>query len=246
MAAQILSNAKLWVQGFDWTGDVNALALKYGADAKENTVLGAGTRTRLAGLQFFSFAHRGFWNGGNNNVDDAIWNSVFAVNDAIMSIDPAGSGVEGDLAYTGQCELVDYKPGAKVGDMLEFEVAGDSDGAVLVRGTLMANRTVTVTGNGSIFQLGAVGAAQKMYASLHVLQGVAGTTPTLNAKLQSAPTVGFAAPVDRIVFPQMTGSGALWGTPLAGAITDQYWRFVWTIGGTAGPSFPIVGVAGFR
>src|SRR6266478_4511025 len=120
MAAQILSNAKLWVQGFDWTGDVNALALKYGADAKDTTVLGVGTRTRLAGLQSFSFAHHGFWNGGNNNVDDAIFNSVFALNDAIMSIDPVASGVEGDLAYTGQMELIDYKPGAKVGEMLEF------------------------------------------------------------------------------------------------------------------------------
>jgi hypothetical protein len=34
------------------------------------------------------------------------------------------------------------------------------------------------------------------------------------------------------------------GHALAGSITDTWWRFRWTIGGTAGPSFPLVAVAG--
>jgi hypothetical protein len=72
-----------------------------------------------------------------------------------MSIDPMGAGVEGDIAYTGQVDLSKYEPGGKVGDMAAFSIAGDSDGAPLVRGVLLANRTVTTTGNGSPFQLGA-------------------------------------------------------------------------------------------
>jgi hypothetical protein len=34
------------------------------------------------------------------------------------------------------------------------------------------------------------------------------------------------------------------GHALAGSVTDTWWRFRWTIGGTAGPSFPLVAVAG--
>lgn len=246
MSSQVFSNAKLWIAGFDWSGDLNELALKYGAEAKENTTLGAATKTRVPGLQSFAFSHKGFWNGGNNNVDDAIFNSVFNVQNSVMSMDPMASGVEGDIAYTGQVNLSTYMPGAKIGDMLAFGVDGDGDGAPLVRGTLVKNATVGSSGNGSVFQLGAVPAGQKMYAALHVLQGVAGTTPTLDVKLQSAALVGFGSPTDRITFAQKTAPGAQWGTPVAGSITDQFWRVVWTVGGSGGPSFPFVVVAGFR
>lgn len=246
MASQVFSNAKLWVAGFDWSGDVNALALKYGAETKESTVLSAATRTRVPGLQSFNFSHAGFWNGGANNVDDAIFNSVFNVQNSVMSIDPMGAGVEGDVAYSGQVNLSQYAPGAKVGEMFAFKVDGDGDGQVLVRGTMMGARTVVASGNGSVFQVGAVPAGQKMFAALHVLQGVAGTTPTLDVKLQSAALVGFGSPTDRITFAQKTAPGAQWGTPVAGSITDQFWRVVWTVGGSGGPSFPFVVVAGFR
>lgn len=246
-APQVLSNAKLWVNGFDFSGDVSALALKYGADTKDVTVLSQTTRTRLPGLTFFSFQHEGFWSGGNGNVDDAIFNSVFALANTEMSIDPQnGGGIEGDLAYTGQVDLSSYAPSAKVGDALAFSVSGDSDGAPLVRGTLLANRTVVATGNGAIFQLGAVGALQKMYAALHVLAPIAGTTPTLNVTLQSAATGGFGSPTTRITFAQASGIGSQWGTPAVGPITDQFWRVTFTVGGTGGPSFPFVVVAGFR
>lgn len=245
MSSQIFSNAKLWVAGFDWTGDMNELALKFGAEAKDNTVLGSGTRTRAPGLMNFSFAHKGFWNGGNNNIDDAIFNSVLGVDATVMSLDGQSSGTEGDVAFTGQVIAGAYEPGAKIGDLLAFGVSGDGDGP-LVRGTLMGARTVGSSGNGSVFQVGAVPAGQKMFASLHVLQGVAGTTPTLDVKLQSAALVGFGSPTDRITFAQKTAPGAQWGTPVAGSITDQFWRVVWTVGGTGGPSFPFVVVAGFR
>lgn len=247
MGAQVLSNAKLWVAGFDFSGDVSALALKYGADMKDKTNFASGgVRERLAGLQSFSFQHEGFWNGGANAVDDAIFNSLFAIRNSVMSLDPQGAGVEGDAAYAGQVDVAKYEPGAKIGEIFAFSVAGDSDGDVLVSGTLMANRTAVASGNGAAFQLGAVPAGKKIYASLHVLQGVAGVTPTLNVILQSAPTSGFAAPTSRITFAQATASGAQWGTPAAGSITDAFWRVNYTIGGTGSPSFPFVVVAGIR
>lgn len=245
MGSQVLVNAKLWCGAFDWTGDVNALALKFGAEAKDTTVLGSAARTRTPGLESFSFQHEGFWSGGLTNVDDAIFNSVFAIANTPMSIDPQGSGVEGDVAYTGLVDLARYTPGAKVGDMLAFSVAGDGDGARLVRGTLMGNRTVVASGNGTVFQLGAVSAAQKIYAALHVPQGVSGAAPTLDVKLQSAALVGFGSPTDRITFSQKTAAGYQWGTAVAGSITDQFWRVVWTVGGGT-PSFPFVVVAGIR
>ena len=245
MAAQVLTNARIWVAGFNFSGDLNAIALKYGADMVDKTnFLSGGVRERLAGLLSFSFQHEGYWQGGANNVDDAIWNSLFAIKNSVMSLDASGAGVEGDSAYAGQVDVAKYEPGAKVGDMFAFSVSGDSDGDPLVSGTLVANRTATSSGNSAGYQLGAVSAAQKVYAALHVLQGVSGTLPTLNAVLQSSVDNTFASPTSRITFAQATAPGAQWMSQ-AGAITDTWWRLNYTLGGTT-PSFPVVAVVGIR
>jgi len=245
MSAQTLTNAKLWVAGFDWSGDMNALALKYGAELQDKTNFASGGfHERLPGLQFFSFNHEGYWSDGVNAIDDAIFNTVFAAKNTVMTFDPSNAAAEGDICYTGQIDVANYAPGAKVGEVLKFSVSGDSDGDPLVRGTLMASRTVTASGNGPINQLGAVAAGKKVYAALHVLQGVSGTTPTLAVKVQSAAAVGFASPTDRITFSSANAPGAQWGSA-AGAITDQFWRVNFTVGGTT-PSFPFVVVVGIR
>ena len=245
MSTQVLANAKIWVGGFDLSGDLSAIALKYGAELKETTNFASGGfKTRLPGLQSFSFQHEGHWSGGTGNVDDAIFNSLFALQNTVMSLDPTAAGVEGDHAYTGQVDVASYAPGAKIGDVFAFSVSGESDGAPLVAGTLVANRNVNASGSGSVFNLGAVAAGQSVYASLHVLAPVTGTTPTLNVILQSAALVGFGSPANRITFAQATANGAQWGSA-AGAITDAFWRVSYTIGGTS-PSFPFVVVAGIR
>lgn len=244
MAAQVFSNGKLYVDGYDWSGDINAIAFKVMAEMKENTPWNAVTRTRLAGLKDFSFQCDGYWNGGTGNVDDAAF-SKMAANNTVFSI--AGSnaaGVEGEVAYSGQLELAQYTPGAKVGDVFAFQVSGQAGAGPLVRGTVLVNGTKTVTGNGTIFQLGAVAAGQKLYAAAHVIGVPAGSSPTLDLKVQSAALVGFGSPTDRITFSQFTARGAQWGTPVAGAITDQFYRVVYTIGGTGSPSFPVVVVVG--
>jgi hypothetical protein len=244
MASQVLVNAKLWLAQYDLTGVVNALALKTGADMKDKTNFGSGGfRERLPGLEYFSFQHEGFADFAQNGQDDAVFNTAFAIKNTVMSIDPVGAGVEGDNAYFGQVDLSKYEPGGKVGDMAAFSIAGDSDGAALVRGFLLANRTVAASANGSPFQLGAVGAAQKIYAALHVLKPVTGGTPSLTIALQSAPASNFAAPTTRFTFNAATTDGVQWATPVAGSITDTWWRVTWTVSGTT-PSFPFVAVAG--
>jgi hypothetical protein len=247
MSSQILSNAKLWLDGYDLSGDVNALAIRYGAEIKDATPVSAVSRVRLPGLRAFGFAHEGFWNGGVGNVDDALFQRLGLAN-TVMSVSASalfgGAGAEGEIADTGQVVEAAYSPGAKIGDVLAFSVAGEAGAGPLVRGTVCLNGTKTVTGSGSVFQLGAVSAAQKLYAALHVLAPVAGVTPTLNVKVQSAALVGFGSPTDRITFAQAVALGAQWGAPAAGAITDQFYRVTWTIGGTGSPSFPFVVVVG--
>jgi hypothetical protein len=238
MAMQIVQNAKLFFDGYNLSGDMSALALDYGAELKDATVLGDQSLRRRAGLKSLKFNHEGFWNGGVGNVDDALFSEI-GVADKPMTICPL-TGAEGELCFFFDAAAAQYNPGAAVGDMFKFSVAGEmSDGSDLARGIVGVNGTKVATGNGTVFTLGAVGANQKLYAALHVLAPVAGVAPTLDVIVQSAVT-NFATITTRATFSQKNAIGSQSIAPLAGPITDTFWRVAWTIGGSGGPSFPFV------
>ena len=76
-----------------------------------------------------------------------------------------------------------------------------------------------------------------MYAGLHIT-AASGTTPTLVVKVQSDDNAGFTSATDRITFTSANSIGGQWSS-VAGAVTDDYWRVTWTVGGTS-PSFTFV------
>lgn len=231
MSHQTIVNAKLYAGGYDLSGDTSRLALVYSADTPEDTTLGMSGKSRKGGLKNIALQHEGFWNGGTGNVDDALFSQV-GLTDVPTTVAPL-TGAEGELAYTFLTTKGSYSPGASVGDVLPFSVSADGSG-LLIRGTLIHNATKTTTGTGTAFQLGQVSAVQKLYASLHVL-AVSGGSPTLDVLVQSD-TVGFPSPLTKVTFSQAVAIGSQWSVPLAGAITDDYWRVSYTIGGST-PSF---------
>jgi len=234
MASQILSNAKLYAAGFNFSGDLNALALKYSADLKDATTLIDTTHTRRPGLADVGFQLDGYWNGGVGNVDDALFNSVLGVNDVPITIGPL-TGAEGELAYSFKAQSASYAPGGKIGDMFAFSVSGSGDGP-LARGTLLTNAARTVTGTGTIFNLGAISSLQKLIGALHFYT-LAGSG-TLIVKIQSAALVGFGSPTDRITFSTLAAVGGQFST-LAGPVTDAFWRASWTISGFSSCTFAV-------
>lgn len=243
MAHQVLTNCKLYLGGFDFSGDLNALGLSWEAEAVDDSTFGAGTRTNLGGLKRILAQHAGHVQYGTNLVDEVLFGQLGTAN-LPMTIAPL-TGAEGEAGYSFLSELSRYTPlkGA-VGQAADFDVAAEASGSPLIRGTLVHNATRTVTGNGTAFNLGAVGAAQKLYAALHVL-AVAGTTPSLTVKVQSDDANGFASPTDRITFAAATAIGAQWATPVPGSIADTWWRATWTISGTS-PSFSFVLLTGVQ
>lgn len=235
MGSLVLSGAKAYVGGYDMSGDLNGIALKYGADLKDATSIADSTRQRRPGLKDVGFQLDGYWNGGVGNVDDQAFNSMVAVNDVPITLCPI-VGAEGEIVYTFKADTAQYAPGAKVGDMFAFSVQGGGD-ADLVRATMMQNSARTVTGTGTIMQLGAVSALQKLWAALHIV-AVSGAG-TIVAKVQSAALIGFGSPTDRITFSSAAAVGSQWAAPVAGAITDQFWRVTWTITGFTSVTFAV-------
>lgn len=239
MAKQILQDQSVYMGGYDLTGRSNALALDYSADLQDCTVLGDTTHKRLAGLKTAAVQVAGFM-----DIDDAdlFQFSQLGVTDTPFSFGAQGDA-EGSVAYTMMAAEADYKIGAAVGDILPFDAGAQSSGQ-LIRGSILLNSKgapLTATGNGTGQQLGAVSATQRMYASLHVLGAGTGS---VTAKLQSAAASNFAGATDRITFTAATDISAE-HKYVAGAITDTWWRIVYTISGGA-PSFKLVAVCGIQ
>lgn len=235
MATLVLTNGKLWFGGQDFSGDHNQINLDYAAEMLDRTVFGDSTRRNHGGIKTVELSAGGLWDAAATSDPDPVYFANIAVANTPLTV--AAEGAEGDIGFSFLANLAQYAPGAAVGELFAFEVTAGASG-LLVRGTVMHNNTRTGTLTGTVRQLGAVGATQKMYAALHVLT-VSGTTPTLTVGVQSDDNSGMTLPTTHFSFTQKTAIGSQWATPVSGPITDDYWRIIWTIGGT-NPSFKFI------
>jgi len=214
-----LTNCEILIGGTDMSSYLNKATLR-GSVAEHNvTTFGQTFVNRLGGLRDTQVTWDGFW----TSVPDAAQFAQLGSQGQPVTISPQGT--EGSIAYLLLAGQFTYDQFGKVGDAAPFSatVAGSDGVTGLVRGQLGAfNRTVSVTGQvGSILTMAAVSATQFLYATLHVL--TAGTTITV--QVQSAPTVGFAAPTTRATIGPLTTTGGTFMARVAGAITDTFWRF---------------------
>ncbi len=243
MATQINKNARLFVDGYDLSGRMTTLTMKRGVENLDGTHMGLVARTAMSGLQTVSLDFSGFVDHATGSTDEVIDTRLGVANSVITAT--GKNAVVGDPAYFMKGMAGSYEPGGNVGDAMKFNAAfhGQSD---VVRGYVLASGAKTATSNGATVDLGAVGAAQYLYAALHVT-GVSGTdTPTITVLIKSDADDNWGAgSTERIAFTAKTAIGVQWATPVAGPITDTHWRAYWTISGT-NPSLTIAVVAGIR
>lgn len=232
----VLLDCRLYVDGADLTGYSNKAEMSASAANLDRTTFGSGGyKERVGGVFDGKAMLEGFWQAGDLSQPDDMWWANLGVSTVPLTGVPTGGNV-GDLAYLTRGLADDYKFGAKHGDLVAWSAQLDTNWPV-ARGKIMHPQGTarTTTGNGTGVQLGAVSAVQRMYACLHVLS-IAGTaTPSITVKLQSDTSNAFAAPTDRITFNAATALGGQ-ASSVLGAVTDTWWRVVWTITGTT-PSF---------
>lgn len=242
MAAFVLDNAKLFVGGYDLSGDSHTIKLAAAAEEKNVTTFGSsGFKSRVGGLKAFTLQGSGFVEFGAGENDDVHFAGLGLTSNLLTVA--ADGGAAGEIGYFGQALEGQYQLGDEIGEVLPFTTDFVGSGP-LVRGTILEDGGTarTTSGNGTARELGAVSAAQKLYVGLHVI-AVSGTTPSLTVKVQSDDASGFASPLDRVTFAAASAVGSQWATPVAGPITDTWYRINWTISGT-NPSFLFVVTVG--
>lgn len=237
MASFPLTDARFYIDGRDLSADGNEIDIQQGVEVRDFTAFTKGTREFKPGLFTGQFTYRGFQNFGTDVVDDILRQKLGTPGVVIAAASEGGDVGERCVFFRTLSGL--YKPvSGSIGEPFMFEVNGQLDGGHPVIGGNILEDAKTVraaTGSGAAFNLGAVGATQRLYAVLHAIV-VPGTT--LVVRVQSDDASGMLSPTTRITFATIaTTITAEFATPLLGPITDTWWRADWTITGAGGYRF---------
>jgi len=217
-----------------WADDVElpslqALGLLAETDARDDTVFGDIARSAAPGLSTVRLEGAGlFTAGASGDLDPTMATKRGLL--VPVTLAPL-TGAAGEICYLFQATEATYRVQAAVGELCraDFSATGAGGQGGLVRGALLAVGQQSASGAGTAYNLGSVASGQRLYAALHVLSG----TGTLDVVIESDDASGMLTPLTRITFAQVTGPAGQWASPIAGPITDTWWRAKWTI--TGGP-----------
>jgi hypothetical protein len=239
----VYKNAKVYSGGYDLTGATNTVSVDYAFDELDATTYGSDCRFSVPGLAKLSFSMEGFaYSDGTDEPEDVLYAALGNTTAQPVTWAPL-TGADGEFAYSAETLALSYSMGGTIGELCPFIVSGAGKGSKLFRGTILGTGAKSSTANGTARQLGAVSATQYLYGCLHVL-AVSGTSPTLDVVVKSDDAEGFSSGTTRLTFAQKTAIGSEFITPVAGPITDDWFRATWTIGGSGSPSFTIALVVG--
>lgn len=235
MGKFILLDTRLFAGGADLSGASNKAEITADVEDKDVTnYRSGGYKEVLGGLASSAINAEGYWEAGDPSlVDDAAWSTLGGR--TAWTVGPTDA-VVGALAYTTLGLHSSYKLGGQVGDVAPYTAKASGSWPV-ARGQIShpPGTARTATGTGTGVQLGAVPAGKRLYASLHVLS-VAGTTPSITVRVESAAANTFASPTTQLTHAAATARGGEIIRTSGAAITDTWYRVAWTISGSS-PSF---------
>ncbi|MEV4474669.1 hypothetical protein [Nonomuraea sp. NPDC049504] len=250
MPGFVLLDARLFAGPVDLTSVNNSVTLNCEIEEKPTTAFGdQGWTALLGGLFSTGIEAAGQWEAGEDAaaavqaVDPASWDGLVNRRQQPWTACPESADV-GSLAWFTGARRSSYTLGEAVGEVAPWQSKATSSGP-LVRGVVVHAPGVprSSAGSGAARNLGPLNASQRLHAALHVLS-VAGTTPSITLRVESAANEAFTAPTIRATFTAATADderGQL--VTVAGPVSDTWWRIAWTVAGTS-PSFLFLSALG--
>ena len=223
MAVISLTDAVVFFDDHDFTADSNQVEGSVDVAVLDATVFGQSWRNVRGGVKSVDVSVAGFWQAGSDTVDEATFADLGTA-DQVLTV--AHSSTEGSVCYFGQGLKADYSLLGQHGELAPFSLrAVGSNGDGLIRGQLALAKTSSISSTGAVgsgVQLGAVASDEYLYAAIHVFPTV-GTTITID--VESDDNGSFTSATSRGTLGPITTTGGTWLTRVAGAITDDYFRF---------------------
>lgn len=226
MGEYVVDSAFCYLGGHDFTGDINTWDCNSSFETLDKTTFrNDGAREYRGGLFSTALTMAGFADMAEYGQDVELFNAH--VGKAARVVTAGNLETEGGPCVITKALVPQFTPGGggAVGQLSAFNMSGSgSDRYGAIRALLFAAaQTVSTTGaKGTALELGAVGADQRLFASLHLL-GEPGTSITV--LLESDDNSNFTSATTRGTFGPLTASGGSWLSPVGGAITDTWWRF---------------------
>lgn len=227
MAAHVLTNSQVVVGSSDLTPFTGQISQAGKVNMVDTTTFGSGGyHTEAPGIKTFVTNLSGVSDMTPTGVNGLIVPTAIGTQYATYCA-PQGGATAGDPVIFSRGVLADDTPwGGNIGAAAKFSMSTTSDTAMvaglvlapLVSRGALTGAPVTMTGPTTL---------QKVYAALYVTTAV-GTN--LAVTIQSAPASNFAAPTTQFTFATTSAVGWQWATPVAGAITDGFWRCLATVG----------------
>ena len=218
--AYALTDALILFGSYNLSGDLNKVGVDLDAGEEIDTTFGDTFHSRPGGqLADVKLMAEGWWQSAASDAPDPV--AVNALGAAGTVVTVADVSTSGATAYLLGVHEGTYGQSDEIGKVRPFTLAcSGSSGVGPVRGRLLLPVTsVTGNSNGTGYQLGAVGAGQSLYIVIHVL--AAGTTADII--VESDDNSGFTSATTRST-TTVTTTGTPTVVPVAGAVTDDYWR----------------------
>jgi hypothetical protein len=217
-----LTDAFLYVAGYDLTADTNQIQLTAeAAQLDKTTFASAGWREHVNGLKTSTLTGAGFWQSDTTNAVDPQVFPNLGTSGRVVTLGDVQT--EGQPAYMLQSMIGSYTwLDGGIGELAGFTVnAACADGIGVIRGQLAKERgAVSATGAlGTAVNLGAPITGQYVYCTVHVF--TAGTTITL--QLQSDTASNFPSATTQATIGPLTTAGGTWMTRLAGPFAGESW-----------------------
>jgi hypothetical protein len=232
MAEQILKNVKLFLDGYNLSGDMNSCTVSKSVELVDDTVFGSTFRSRRAGLGDFTVNVGGFWNSsdypapaGGGKVDPIVWNKIGSSND-VLSVLPNGTDRKSQAIFAKGIES-EYSPSGEIGGMFGYNFTAYGN-HMPVRGKVLFDGWLTTKAKSSGVSIGTIAAAQssgkKLEVGVHVLNCSSTGAVSLSLVVLRATSTNFGADSTRYTFALSTGTvgKAVYGSSVAHGSSGQF------------------------
>src|ERR1700694_4774644 len=119
MATQVLEQVKCWLDSYDLSGDLNAVAIAQTVEQQEATTFGSDTRITKPSLKTIKASLAGLINLGAG-LSEEFLSSKLTLADVPLTIGPQ-TGAEGEPGISFLASLASFNPvSGKIGDLLNF------------------------------------------------------------------------------------------------------------------------------
>ena len=257
MGEQIWKDCKLYLNGYDISGDMNRMGLRYNAEILDVTKYGANSRQRRPGLKDVEIDGGGFWNASSGmptnpgttyqKPDPVIFNEVGTTNGGI-SILPNGTGL-GSLAYLTPGITAEYSPAGTIGDMLEFDFSAFGNeklgrGQLMIQGLLTTQKASNTPKNATTARnLGVATTDKRIVTACHVLASSGASGGVVGIEIAASTAADFSgSPTTLYTISVSTDDigTALWNSTKMPSTSHAYVRAKTSQGGTSAKKFKVI------